>query len=251
VPQSNRWGLRPGTLLIFLSVLHPAPAMAQGDLYAPSGSHVIRWWEGAAVAGGLVGAMLLDHDVQQRTQEHRTDSKDDLAETVRHFAQPEVFGTITLGMLGGGLVGKDPGLTRAGGRLAATLALAGALSTGAKIVLGRPRPNESTDPDVYHFFSGRESMPSGHTTVAFALATALADDIHNTWASIGLYGLATSVAWSRVNDNKHWLSDVYAGAVIGITSAKLMDGHWRIFHLRPPSILVGPHNASVVWQLSF
>jgi membrane-associated phospholipid phosphatase len=195
--------------------------------------------------------MLLDDEVQQHSQENRTDSKDDVAETLRHFGQPEVFVTVTVGMVGGGLVSKEPELTRAGARLAATLALAGVVSTGAKVVLGRARPNESSEPDNFDPFSGQESMPSGHTTMAFALATALADDIGNPWASVGLYGVATGVGWSRINDNKHWLSDIYTGALIGITSAKVMNGHWRIFNLRPPSVLIGPRNASVVWQASF
>ena len=94
-------------------------------------------------------------------------------------------------------------------------------------------------------------MPSGHTTMAFALATALADDIHNTWAGVGLYTIASGVAWSRLNDNRHWLSDVAAGAVVGITSAKLVNGHWRLFHLQPPSILLGPQHARIAWQVAF
>ena len=69
---------------------------------------------GALVAGGLVGAALLDSDVQRHAQENRTDSRDDLAETFRHFGQPEIFGTVTLGMVGGGLVSNNPELTRAG-----------------------------------------------------------------------------------------------------------------------------------------
>ena len=262
--QTNPWGHPAGigrpqhgprfqraNLLFLLALLYPAPARAQEDFYTPPQPHVIRWWEGAIAAGGLVGAMLLDDNVQRHSQENRTDSKDDLAETLRHFAQPEVFGTITLGMVGGGLISREPELTRAGGRLAATLALAGAVSTGVKIVVGRARPNESSEPDSYDPFSGQESLPSGHTTIAFALATALADDVGKTWASIGLYGVATGVGWSRINDNKHWLSDVYAGAVIGVTSAKLVNGRWRIFNLQPPSILIGPHHASVAWQVAF
>jgi membrane-associated phospholipid phosphatase len=94
-------------------------------------------------------------------------------------------------------------------------------------------------------------MPSGHTTIAFALATALSDDIKRTWASAGLYTLATGVGWARLNDNRHWLSDVAAGAALGITSAKLMNGRWRIFNLRPPRVLLGPDYAGIAWQLTF
>jgi membrane-associated phospholipid phosphatase len=105
--------------------------------------------------------------------------------------------------------------------------------------------------DGYVPFSGQDAMPSGHTTMAFALAAALADDIHRPWASVGLYTVATGVGWSRINDNRHWLSDVAAGAVVGITSAKLVDGHWRIFNLHPPQLLLGPGHASIAWRVTF
>jgi len=195
--------------------------------------------------------MLLDNSTQRLTQRHRSDAGDDLASGVRRVGQPEVYGTITLGLLGAGIISGNHELTRAGGRLVATLFVAGATSTLAKLTFGRPRPSQSHDSDGYIPFSGQEAMPSGHTTMAFALATALSDDIHRTWASVGLYTVATGVAWSRVNDNRHWLSDVAAGAVVGVTSAKLVNGHWRIFNLHPPQFLLGPGIATVAWELSF
>jgi membrane-associated phospholipid phosphatase len=211
----------------------------------------IKWWHGALVLGGLTGLMLLDHPVQRFTQDHRGNGADDLAAGLRHFGQPEVYGTITLGLVGTGLISGNSEITRAGGRLAAALALAGATSTLGKVAFGRPRPSESLDVDGFKPFSGQDAMPSGHTTMAFALATSLADDIHRTWASVGLYTIATGVAWSRVNDNRHWLSDVAAGAVVGISSAKLLNGHWRIFNLRPPQFLLSRDQASIAWTVSF
>jgi membrane-associated phospholipid phosphatase len=195
--------------------------------------------------------MFLDNSVQRHSQDHRSPSKDDLASTLRHFGQPEVFATITLGMVGGGLIGGNDGLVRAGGRLGASLVTAGAVTTLGKLAFGRPRPNASLDADGYVPFSGQDAMPSGHTSIAFALATSLADDIHRTWASVGLYALATGVGWSRINDNKHWFSDVAAGAVVGVTSSKLATGRWQIFNLRPPSFLIAPGYASLTWHAEF
>jgi len=231
----------------------PLQLSAQSGLDLPAGNqpHVIQWWQGALVLGGLSGLMLLDNSTQRLTQRHRSDAGDDLASGVRRVGQPEVYGTITLGLLGAGIISGNHELTRAGGRLVATLFVAGATSTLAKLTFGRPRPSQSHDSDGYIPFSGQEAMPSGHTTMAFALATALSDDIHRTWASVGLYTVATGVAWSRVNDNRHWLSDVAAGAVVGVTSAKLVNGHWRIFNLHPPQFLLGPGSATVAWELSF
>jgi membrane-associated phospholipid phosphatase len=87
--------------------------------------------------------------------------------------------------------------------------------------------------------------------MAFALATSLADDIHRPWATVGLYGMATAVGWSRINDNRHWLSDVAAGAIVGITSAKLASGRWRIFGLKPPSFVTGPTGLGLGWHGEF
>jgi membrane-associated phospholipid phosphatase len=244
-------GSRRLVLAAFI-LAHPAQVAAQADSLVPAPKPpAIRWWHGAIFLGGLSGLMLLDKPMQRFAQDNRSSSGDDVARALRHFGQPEIFGTVTLGLVGAGLIGGNDAFTRAGGRLALTLALAGATSTAAKVTFGRPRPSQSLDADGYSPFSGQEAMPSGHTTIAFAMATALADDLHNTWASVGLYSVAAGVGWSRINDNKHWLSDVAAGAVLGITSAKLVNGHWRIFHLHPPQVLLGPRTAAIAWQVSF
>jgi membrane-associated phospholipid phosphatase len=227
-------------------------ATAQAGPTIPLGQPAtIQWWHGAVALGGLSVLMLLDEPVQQFTQDNRGSTADDIARTMRRFGQPEVFGTITLGLLGAGLVSGDQDITRSGGRLAAALALAGGAATVAKWGLGRPRPSTSLDADEYVPFSGRDALPSGHTSVAFALATALADDIQRTWASALLYSLAAGVAWSRINDNRHWLSDAASGAALGITAAKVVNGRWRIFNLRPPRLLLGPQNAQIAWRVTF
>jgi membrane-associated phospholipid phosphatase len=242
---------RPGLLLLTLAVASPIAATAQDTVFSQPTVHVIHWWEGALAVGALSGLMLLDQPVQRFAQDHRSSGGDDVARSLRHFGQPEIYGTVTLGILGVGLVSGHDDLTRAGGRLAATLAFAGATTTVGKLAFGRPRPSESLDVDGFVPFSGQDAMPSGHTTMAFALATALADDIGKPFASIGLYTLATGVGWSRINDNRHWVSDVAAGALVGITSAKLVNGRWRVFKLHPPRVLIGPQRANIAWQITF
>jgi membrane-associated phospholipid phosphatase len=230
----------------------PLPAAAQTNyLPAVETAAPIQWWHGVLVLGGLSALMVLDRPSRSFVQNNRSTQSNDVAGALRHIGQPEVYGSVTLGLVGAGLISGNPEITRAGGRLAATLLLAGVTSSGFKLAAGRPRPNESSDVDGFVPFSGQDAMPSGHTTVAFALATALADDINRTWASVGLYTLAAGVGWSRMNDNKHWLSDVAAGAVLGMSSAKLVNGRWRIFHLRPPTLLLGPRHAGLAWQVSF
>lgn len=254
-PRRLRWSrvsVRTSLQVVLAGLLLAPRAVAQTDTTV--GSHAaqpIRWWHGAIVVGGLSALLLLDEPAAEFAQQNRSGTLDDVSRAVRHFGQPEVYGTISIGMVAAGLISQNSELTRAGGRLAATLALAGAASTATKFLFGRPRPSETDEADVFAPFSGEDAMPSGHSTIAFALATALADDIQETWASVGLYSLAAGVAWSRLNDDRHWLSDVAAGAVVGITSAKLVNGRWRLFHLRPPRVLLGPRHAGLAWQVQF
>ena len=242
-----------------LAVLVTAAVPAAGRAQSPADSvpvatreagRPIHWWEPMAIAGGVGGLMLLDAPVHRFTQDHRTATSDDIAKVLRHGGQPEVFVTVPVVMLGVGLVTHDQPLARAGGRAAAAVLLAGGATAAGKILFGRERPNvPGATVTSFHPFTGvDESLPSGHSTVAFALAGSLADDIHPVWAKAALYIGATGVAWSRLNDEKHWLSDVVAGAAVGIYSAKLVDGHWRIFHIHPPEILIGPHEAAVAWS---
>jgi hypothetical protein len=68
-----------------------------------------------------------------------------------------------------------------------------------------------------------ESFPSGHTAQAFATATFMAKEYgdQSVWYTIGAYGIATSVGAMRILNNRHWVSDVLAGAGIGILSTNL------------------------------
>jgi membrane-associated phospholipid phosphatase len=73
-----------------------------------------------------------------------------------------------------------------------------------KYSLHRQRPDGS---DYY-------SLPSGHTSTAFALATVA--ERHWGWkAAVPAYALAAGIGVSRIESNKHYLSDVIAGATIG------------------------------------
>lgn len=87
-----------------------------------------------------------------------------------------------------------------------------------KYTIGRARPYENEGPSEFfeHTFTENNiSFPSGHTATAFALSTVFSRKIDNTFATIGLYGLAGLTAYQRIYDNKHWFSDVFVGAAIG------------------------------------
>lgn len=69
----------------------------------------------------------------------------------------------------------------------------------------------------------RNSFPSGHTAQAFLAASIVHNEFRDRsqWYGIGAYTIATSVAALRMLNNRHWQSDVVAGAGVGILSAHL------------------------------
>jgi hypothetical protein len=71
--------------------------------------------------------------------------------------------------------------------------------------------------------SSNNSFPSGHTATAFAGAEFLWQEYKDksVWYGISGYIVATGTGIFRIVNNRHWLTDVVAGAGIGILSTKV------------------------------
>lgn len=94
-----------------------------------------------------------------------------------------------------------------------SFAIMGVSTTAVKRLADRPRPDGSNN----------YSFPSGHTANAFAAAEFLNQEYHDVspWIGYAGYTVATATGILRMYNNKHWLSDVVAGAGIGIASTKI------------------------------
>jgi hypothetical protein len=96
-------------------------------------------------------------------------------------------------------------------------AFSAAIMTGAvnsiKYSVRRLRPDSRS----------RNSFPSGHTATTFMTAAMLSKEYgwRSPWYSIGGYTVAAVTGVSRIMNNRHWLTDVFAGAAIGIGSVHL------------------------------
>ncbi|MBK8698614.1 MAG: phosphatase PAP2 family protein [Saprospiraceae bacterium] len=77
--------------------------------------------------------------------------------------------------------------------------------------------------------SGDNSFPSGHTATAFLGAEFLRQEYGHVsvWYGIGGYAVATGTGFLRIYNNRHWLTDVAAGAGIGMLSTTLA------YHVQP------------------
>ena len=231
--------------------LAPAPIASDTTpppVAPPSYRRSIAWYHGLAALGVIALTTVIDEPIQRHVQDHRTETKDDVAYIFRQLGEPEVFIPVALAPVAVGLIAGNKEIMRAGGRITMSIVTAAVVTDLLKVAVGRRRPN-STD-NAYDFapFSGNESWPSGHTTVAFAMVTAVGDEIGSLPVSIALYTAAGLTGWSRVNDNRHWFSDVLTGALVGVTSAKLMNGKWKVFGISQPKFLASPRTVGVSLQ---
>jgi undecaprenyl-diphosphatase len=111
------------------------------------------------------------------------------------------------------------------------IALPGLVFTIVKRLIGRLRPS-ALGPFVYVPFSWRPeyaSMPSGHSTTAFAAAVALGALWPRARPLLWLY--AVLIAASRVIIYAHYPSDVIAGACLGGIGAIMVRNYFAARHL--------------------
>ena len=107
----------------------------------------------------------------------------------------------------------------------ASLLAAGVITMGMKSVLKRQRPYVTYPNDIYpDEIDNGYSMPSAHSSLAFATATSIFLNYKKWYVAVPLYAWATSVSYSRMYLGQHYPTDVMAGAAVGIGSAYLC--HW-------------------------
>lgn len=100
-----------------------------------------------------------------------------------------------------------------------TLLLGGAELIMTGFVLPLKKYSHILRPDS----SANNSFPSGHTAQAFLAATFFHKEFGKKypWVSAGMFTLAGGIGAFRVLNNRHWVSDVLAGAGFGILSVEL------------------------------
>lgn len=165
---------------------------------------------GAALAG--VSANNWDAKVRRDTavHENRWGAADNILDVVGHPATQLAFA----GMVYAQSLIVDDGVTHDFSQsLFNALVITDIGTTGLKYAFGTTRPNGE-----------KNGFPSGHTASSFALA-AVVSDRYGGWLSLGAYATASMVAWQRIDDRKHDLSDVLFGAFFGYAIGKAVSAN--------------------------
>jgi len=213
-----------------------------------------RDWLRVGGIGLTMGALLFADEPVQRFGLKLRDSSRLVRNVSSHITQ---FGgnyeTYTLAALGAySFIFKNKKLQTT--TLLATQAYitGGIMERVLKVVFGRQRPyyynpNAVEAEPTFHgpFFQGgrdingkklSNSFPSGHATVAFAAATVFALEYkNNPFIRIFSYSVATLIGLSRITENKHWITDVFMGAVLGYyTGKQVVNNYHRYASLKAP-----------------
>ena len=120
-----------------------------------------------------------------------------------------------------GLIQNDNALKKKGYYIGATLLTSAVLTTTLKFAIDRDRPFV-TYPDIQKLTgAGSPSFPSGHTSEAFATATALSLAFPKWYVIAPSFLWAGAAGYSRMHLGVHYPTDVLVGALIGSGSAWL------------------------------
>jgi len=183
-----------------------------------------KWESNDWLKLGLVGAatflaMQADQPVRDEFMKDRSFNKSVPIEFGRMWG--EAYTPIAIAGAFGlhGLLAKDNSTKKIGYEIIQTTIYAGAITTALKLAFGRARPftNEGSKSfgKISLFDDSFHSLPSGHATIAFSVSTVLAKNAKSDLVKILCYVPAVLTAVSRVYQDKHWVSDVFLGGVIG------------------------------------
>jgi PAP2 superfamily len=203
------------------------------------------WLEAGLLIGGVALVYTQDQNIHDFIQRNRSKGSNLLSS---NLFDPSGSGLITLPILSGlyiyGAAWHHPETETFALQGIKIFIISGVFNQTIKFMAHRHRPFQDLPADP-HQWGGPladtkyTSFPSGHSTAAFATATYLSMYFKDKkWVSWLSYTLASGVALSRLNDNKHWASDVVAGAILGHFVAK------KIFNdnaLHPSKLSLAPY----------
>jgi membrane-associated phospholipid phosphatase len=214
-----------------------------------------KQWLITGAAVGITSALfLIDNDINEwaRVQKQKHNWVNISSPVITQFgASWANYSVVGIGLLSAAFKNKK-------GVETSLLATQAMITSGVwvhliKILTGRERPEKDNivdNPDSDNWYgpfalydhdlalkkpgSSFDSFPSGHTAYAFSIATVFASQYRDMKAiPILCYSIASLVGISRLTENRHWSSDVFAGAFFGFVCGKQVVAHYDKLHQNP------------------
>lgn len=199
-------------------------------LTAPTRWQSEEWFKASLVAGTTILLYLNDEKIRESAQTNRNNLSNEIADLFEKGGRLR-YVLPSLGLLYlYGSVNEDQKALQSGLYGLESLVITCGLTYTIKMLCHRRQPGDgglgvwggpglSTD-------DAHLSFPSGHSAIAFSTAGMIAAVYgEDNWLVAALaYGIAGLTAWSRVNDDQHWVSDVFFGSAVGYFTAKAVAG---------------------------
>lgn len=185
------------------------------------------WIKLSSVVSITAIASLADKEVRSFSQQNQSKLADDIFNIDKYY-YIEFVGASIVAFYGYGLIGENNKIRKLAVKLTEATFLATSITVITKTVVGRGRPYQQESQYFFNpftFDNDYNSFPSGHTSLAFAYSTVMANEIDNIFWKIGWYSLAGLVGYARIYHNQHWFSDVLMGAAIGYFSGEFVNNH--------------------------
>jgi membrane-associated phospholipid phosphatase len=185
------------------------------------------WIKLSSVVGITAIASFADKEVKNFAQQNQSKFADDIFNIDKYY-YIEFVGASIVAFYGYGLIGENNKIRKLAVKLTEATFLATSITVITKTVVGRGRPYQQESQYFFNpftFDNDYNSFPSGHTSLAFAYSTVMANEIDNIFWKIGWYSLAGLVGYARIYHNQHWFSDVLMGAAIGYFSGEFVNNH--------------------------
>lgn len=177
----------------------------------------------AAVAGTGILCFLSDQNIKGWVDSNNAGMFDEIWETITNFGNGVFLGGLLASYYIVGEIFKLDNMRKIALLGVESFVISGVLVGILKYSIGRARPFTGESRTSFHPFSSSSryySFPSGHATSVFSVATVIAEHSKEFLVDVTAYGVATLVAMSRIQKNKHWVSDVFVGSVLGILIGK-------------------------------
>ncbi|MGH7494263.1 MAG: phosphatase PAP2 family protein [bacterium] len=165
----------------------------------------------AVGAGATWGASYFDEQIVSKSVPSEIEENttvDNFFEAGQHVGGivqfAGAFATFGLGRLL-----SKPSVERLGRDLVRAQVVAQTFTFALKLAVARPRPDGSSN----------KSFPSGHASGTFATATVLQRN-YGWKVGVPAYAVAGYVGCSRLNEGRHYLSDVVFGATLGFMAGR-------------------------------
>lgn len=173
----------------------------------------------ASTSLGLV-MFASDQETMDFVQDHKNGFTEKLVYPTNNHDKM-ILGGAAAGSYFLGVVLKDGKLKKAGLYVVTSQIATQIVTEAFKVGFGRQRPNADEGP--YSFGTEGKSLFSGHSSGAWSFATVFAEIYKdNKVVPYLAYGVAALTSYGRLHDRKHWLSDVFAGAIAGHLITKLV-----------------------------